>query len=42
MLFRSVKKKATVKIKAKKSKYESDKKMILKNGGNKNLKFVRK
>ncbi|MBR1634422.1 MAG: leucine-rich repeat protein [Lachnospiraceae bacterium] len=40
--FSGVKKKATVKIKAKKSKYESDKKMILKNGGNKNLKFVRK
>ncbi|MBR1634898.1 MAG: leucine-rich repeat protein [Lachnospiraceae bacterium] len=40
--FHGVKKNCTVKIKAKKSKYESDKKMILKNGGNKNLKFVRK
>ena len=40
--FHGVKKNCTVKIKAKKSKFESDKKMILKNGGNKNLKFVRK
>ena len=40
--FNGVKKNCTVKIKAKKSKFESDKKMILKNGGNKNLKFVRK
>ena len=40
--FSGVKKNCTVKIKAKKSKFESDKKMILKNGGNKNLKFVRK
>ncbi|MBR1634935.1 MAG: leucine-rich repeat protein [Lachnospiraceae bacterium] len=40
--FSGVKKNCTVKIKAKKSKFEADKKMILKNGGNKNLKFVRK
>ena len=39
--FFGVKKNCNIKIKAKKSKFESDKKMILKNGGNKNLKFTR-
>ncbi len=40
--FSGVKKNATLKIKAKKSKFNSDVKMIKKNGGNKNLKYVRK
>ena len=40
--FSGVKKGCTVKIKAKKSKFNSDVKMIKKNGGNKNLKYVRK
>ncbi|MBR1636128.1 MAG: leucine-rich repeat protein [Lachnospiraceae bacterium] len=39
--FSGVKKNCVVKIKAKKSKYNSDVKLIKKNGGNKNLKFKR-